>query len=119
MGARMRSFKFVALLALSVACAKKPPVEAEAPPAAAPPPAEAQKSVQPAVTPPAETLASDTPKTTIAGNTFIAPAGWSIAVRGPATILAPPEGDSEIALVDVQAKDADEAMKLAWSAYGE
>ena len=31
-------------------------------------------------------LAADTPKTTVAGNTFIAPAGWSVTVRGPATI---------------------------------
>ena len=34
-----------------------------------------------------ERLAADTPKTTVEGNAFIAPAGWSVAVRGPATIL--------------------------------
>ena len=39
----------------------------------------------------AERLTADTPRTTVAGNTFIAPAGWSIAVRGPATVLEPPE----------------------------
>src|SRR5437762_1826958 len=64
-----------------------------------------------------ERLAADTPKTTVAGNTFIAPAGWSIWVQGPATILETPEGDSSLALVDVKAKDADEALDLAWKAY--
>ena len=64
-----------------------------------------------------ETLSADTPRTTVAGNTFIAPGGWSIEVRGPATILEPPEGGSHIALVDVQAKDADAAVAAAWAAY--
>jgi len=65
----------------------------------------------------AENLAADTPSTTVAGNTFIAPAGWVIEVRGPATILTPPEGESHIALVDVPAKDADAAVAAAWAAY--
>jgi len=63
-------------------------------------------------------LAADTPQTTVAGNTFIAPAGWSVTVRGPATILEPPEGgDSAIALVDVTAPDSDAAVAAAWKAY--
>ena len=65
----------------------------------------------------ADALKADTPKTTVAGNTFIAPADWSVSVRGPATILASPEGDSWIALVDVQAKDADSAVAAGWTAY--
>jgi CubicO group peptidase (beta-lactamase class C family) len=64
-----------------------------------------------------ERLAVDTPKTTVAGNTFIAPAGWGVTVREPATILEPPESDSYLALVDVQAKDADAAVAAAWKAY--
>ena len=48
----------------------------------------------------ATTLSTDTPKTTVEGATFIAPAGWSIEVKGPATILTAPEGDSRIALVE-------------------
>jgi CubicO group peptidase (beta-lactamase class C family) len=69
---------------------------------------------------PAEKLAADTAKTTTEGNTFTAPAGWSIAVRGPATILEAPEGGSFIALVDVKAADAadsDAAVAAAWKAY--
>jgi len=64
-----------------------------------------------------EQLTADTPKQTTAGATFIAPAGWTLSVRGPATILAPPEGDSHIALVDVRAPTADSAVALAWAAY--
>ena len=66
-----------------------------------------------------EKLAADTPKTTVLGNTFIAPAGWSVSVRGPATILEVPEGGSWIVLVDVEAKDAEAALAAAWAAYKE
>src|SRR5262245_5565486 len=64
-----------------------------------------------------EHLAADTPKQTVEGATFIAPADWTYSVRGPATILAAPEGDSHIALVDVRAPGADSAVALAWAAY--
>ncbi|HEY6548899.1 MAG TPA: serine hydrolase domain-containing protein [Vicinamibacteria bacterium] len=64
-----------------------------------------------------ETLSADTPRTTVGGNKFIAPAGWTIEVRGQATTLAPPEGGSHIALVDVKAKDAEAAVAAAWAAY--
>jgi len=64
-----------------------------------------------------EKLSADTPKTTALGNTFIAPAGWSVAVRGPATIVEAPEGDSRIVIVDVRAKDADAAVAAGWAAY--
>ena len=64
-----------------------------------------------------EHLTADAPKQTTAGATFIAPAGWTVSVRGPATILAAPEGDSHIALVDVRAPTADSAIALAWAAY--
>jgi CubicO group peptidase (beta-lactamase class C family) len=67
--------------------------------------------------PSGERLSADTPKTTVAGNTFIAPAEWTVSVRGPATILEPPEGGSAIALVDVTASDADAAVAAAWKAY--
>lgn len=64
-----------------------------------------------------ERLAADTPRTTVQGNTFLAPAGWSVRVKGPATILEAPEGDSWLALVDVPGKDADAALAAAWAAY--
>ena len=64
-----------------------------------------------------EHLTADTPKQTALGATFIAPANWTFSVRGPATILTAPEGDSHIALVDVRAPSADSAVALAWAAY--
>ena len=64
----------------------------------------------------AEPLPADTPGTTVLGDSFIAPKGWDVTVRGPATILEAPEGDSRIALVDVKAKDVDAALAAAWSA---
>ncbi len=67
--------------------------------------------------PAAERLAADTPKTTVLGNTFIAPAEWTVSVKGPATILEAPEGGSWIALVDVTAADSDAALAAAWKAY--
>src|SRR5262252_4164964 len=60
-------------------------------------------------------LASDTVRTTAAGATFVAPAGWWIETRGN-TIILTPEGDSRLALVDVEEKDADAAVKSAWMA---
>src|SRR5438094_7362682 len=64
-----------------------------------------------------EHLTADTRKQTVAGASFIAPADWTFSVRDPATILAAPEGDSRIALVDVRAPSADSAVALAWAAY--
>ena len=66
---------------------------------------------------PAERISADTPKTTVNGNTFVAPKDWSLAVKGQATILDAPEGGSWIALVDVSAKSDDEALAEAWKAY--
>ncbi|MEJ2548620.1 MAG: serine hydrolase [Gemmatimonadota bacterium] len=66
---------------------------------------------------PPERLTADTPMQTVEGASFLAPSGWTVSVRGPATILEVPEGDSRIALVDVQAPDADSAVALAWKAY--
>jgi CubicO group peptidase (beta-lactamase class C family) len=64
-----------------------------------------------------EHLTTDTPKSTVGGTTFVAPADWNFSVRGIATIVEPPEGDSHIALVDVRAPSADSAVALAWVAY--
>ena len=65
-----------------------------------------------------EGLAADTPRTTRDGNSFIAPAGWSLRTIGPAVILTAPEGGSSIALIDVAAaKDADAAVEAAWLVY--
>jgi CubicO group peptidase (beta-lactamase class C family) len=113
----MRTALLGGLLILA-SCSSAQPLPVEAPPAPAP-------SAAPAVPPPApaaetqapQVLAADTPETTVLGATFIAPAGWTLSVRGPATILGAPEGGSQIALIDVRASDADAAVAAAWAAY--
>ena len=74
-------------------------------------------ALAPAIGATTEPLLTDSAKTTVEGNTFIAPAGWSITTRGPATILEAPEGDSHIAFIDVRAPNADAAVAAAWQAY--
>ena len=69
--------------------------------------------IQAATTQEPEKLSADAPKTTVLGNAFIAPKDWSIRVKGPATILEAPEGDSWVALVDVEAKTQDAALAAA------
>src|SRR5262245_42866651 len=99
----MRAPRLALLLLLACSSAPTKPTQ-PAPPAPgtagpAPAPAPAPGTQPPAPAPVTkERLAADTPKTTVAGNTFLAPAGWTIHVQGPATILEPPEGDSRIAL---------------------
>ena len=79
--------------------------------------ASAQPAINAASPQSSEKLSADAPKTTVRGNAFIAPKDWSIRVKGPATILEAPEGDSWVALVDVEAKTQDEALAAAWRAY--
>ena len=107
----------LSILALALACESAQPASPAAP----------KETTAPAPTPPAaapaapatpvEHIVTDTPRTTVSGNRFVAPGGWTLSVRGPATILAPPESEAHIALIDVQANDADAAVKAAWAAY--
>ena len=54
----------------------------------------------------------------MAGNAFVAPAAWTLRVRGAGTILEAPEGGSFVAIYDLaEAKDADDAVAQAWAAY--
>src|SRR5262245_26050691 len=117
------AFAVMALAGLLSGCKREsssaahPPASSQgatAKPTSAPAPAPAPAPVP---APAVERMASDTPRTTTKGATFIAPAGWSVRVSGPATILEPPEGQSAIALVDVAAPSADAAVAAAWKAY--
>ena len=105
------------VLAALVACSSPARVAPPAPPTTATPPPHAPVAEQVAAAVNKETVTADTPRTTVAGNTFVVPAGWAVWVTGPATIVEAPEGDSRIALVDVAAKSAEEALELAWAAY--
>lgn len=62
-------------------------------------------------------LAADTAATTAAGTSFTAPADWRLTDRTSLRLLDPPEGDSHLAVVDVQAPDAAAALAAAWAAY--
>ena len=108
---------FAAVTPLAAGPAVQPAATADpvAPPAGDTP--AARPAAAGSAAPGARLLTADTPLSTVTGNTFVAPAGWSVSVRGPATILEAPEHDSWIALVDVMAKDADAAIAAAWAAY--
>src|ERR1051325_9202981 len=106
----MRAF---CTLLLVVACHEAaPPAPPRAPVTA--PTAPVAKKPPPLATPKAERLAARPPRATVEGATFIAPAGWSLTVRGPATILETPEAGSRIALIDVHAQSADAASRSAF-----
>jgi CubicO group peptidase (beta-lactamase class C family) len=64
-----------------------------------------------------ERVASDTPRTTPGGATFTVPNGWAISQGKNMVVLDPPEPDTHIAIVDVQAADAKAAVAAAWAAY--
>jgi CubicO group peptidase (beta-lactamase class C family) len=64
-----------------------------------------------------ERLAAEAKRSTPAGATYLAPAGWSIRGGPSMVVLEPPETDSHLAMVDVHAADANAAVAAAWSAY--
>ena len=64
-----------------------------------------------------ERLEADTRRTTVAGNSFVAPGGWTIRQKGNATILEAPEGGSFVAIFDASAPDAEAALAAAWQTY--
>jgi CubicO group peptidase (beta-lactamase class C family) len=102
--------------ALALVLCAGPAVAADPPPASPPAASPTASGTSPPRTS-TERLAADAPRATVAGNTFIAPLGWTLGVRGPATVLEAPEGGSFIVLVDVTAADADAAVAAAWAAY--
>ncbi len=65
----------------------------------------------------AKTVSGDTPWADTDGNTFIVPDGWKVSSADAMTLLAPPEGDSHIALVDASAPTSEAALAIAWKAY--
>jgi CubicO group peptidase (beta-lactamase class C family) len=82
---------------------------AQAQPAAAPSPA-AAASASPVV--------ADTPETLPSGGTFTLPRDWSLK-SGPGWVDArPPEGDSDLVIVEVEAaKDGPDAAAKAWAVF--
>ncbi|SJZ75056.1 CubicO group peptidase, beta-lactamase class C family [Enhydrobacter aerosaccus] len=62
-------------------------------------------------------LTADTAATTPAGASFTAPAGWRLTEHTSLRMLEPPEGDSSLVIVDVQAADATAALSAGWKAW--
>lgn len=64
-----------------------------------------------------EPLAADTPLAMASGATFTAPIGWRVGSTPNKNVLEPPEADSHLALLDVQATDAAAAVAEGWARY--
>lgn len=65
-----------------------------------------------------EAVTADTPRKTSAGASFTQPKDWFSATDGRVIVLRAPEGDLEIAIVEVgAAQDAQDAAATAWSLY--
>ena len=63
-------------------------------------------------------VTADTPGKTAAGTTYTQPKSWTAATRGQATVLAAPEGNLSVVVVNVgAAADAQAAAAKAWSLY--
>jgi len=62
-------------------------------------------------------VAADSPRITPGGTSFKVPSEWSIATGKNIVVLQPPEPDTHIAIVDVPASDARNAVSAAWAAY--
>lgn len=76
--------------------------------------AQAQSAAPPA----GPALAADTPSKTPSGATFTAPKEWSLRTSSTFVVIAAPEGDTNIAIVDVPtAADAGAAVAAAWKLY--
>jgi CubicO group peptidase (beta-lactamase class C family) len=62
-------------------------------------------------------LTANTPLTTTSGATFTAPLDWNVTSSPSMSVLDPPEADSHLALIDVQAPDAAAAVAAGWARY--
>jgi CubicO group peptidase (beta-lactamase class C family) len=61
---------------------------------------------------------ADTPQTAPSGATFTLPKGWTSEGHGAVVVLAPPESDTRVAIVDAPgAADAKAAAAAAWGLY--
>jgi CubicO group peptidase (beta-lactamase class C family) len=62
-------------------------------------------------------LIANTPLTTTSGATYTAPLDWNVTSSPGMSVLEPPEADSHLALIDVQALDAATAVAAGWARY--
>lgn len=60
---------------------------------------------------------SDTHQVTRGGATFALPQGWAIVRQPEFAELSPPESTAQVALIELDAKSAEEAVAAAWKIY--
>ncbi|SFK53312.1 serine hydrolase domain-containing protein [Lysobacter sp. cf310] len=73
--------------------------------------------IAPATSTQAGVLREDAWNRTVSGVRYITPAGWTAQAQGPAIVMRTPTEDARIALVDVVAHTAEEAVASAWRHY--
>jgi hypothetical protein len=66
---------------------------------------------------PQDSGSKDTPQVTVAGVTFVTPAGWSVSSDSTAISALAPEGDTHVVVLDEKASDAATAVSQAWATY--
>jgi len=104
----VRGLGCVLVASIAWACESRPAaLDHQQPPAAA----AAAQSATP------QPIAADTAIATSGGSTFTAPGGWSMVTADSMILLQTPEPDSHVAVVDVHASSADEAVAAAWKIY--
>jgi CubicO group peptidase (beta-lactamase class C family) len=115
---RRQQLSSVAFVALLLACSGR-----VAPSAAGPAGA---RHLLPAVVSPAEPhdvadkpelIVIDSPRETVGGVRYIAPAGWASVVQGALIVLTAQEGDSHVAIFESTAAEPDTAVAEAWALY--
>ena len=79
--------------------------------------AAASGRADPALADDAQVLQEDAWDRTVSGVRFITPAGWNAETSGRRILMQVPTDDARIALLDVDAGTADQAMAKAWKLY--
>ncbi|MEF9977158.1 MAG: serine hydrolase domain-containing protein [Thermomonas sp.] len=79
--------------------------------------AAASGRADPALPNDAQVLQEDAWGRTVSGVRFITPAGWSAETSGRRILMQVPADDARIAIVDVHAGTAEQAITAAWNAY--
>lgn len=65
----------------------------------------------------AETVRTESPRTTASGVAYVAPAGWNIETRNSLVDVEAPERGTHVVIVDVQTPDVEAAVQKAWETY--
>ena len=73
---------------------------------------------EPAVAQGAQALQEDAWGRTVSGVRYITPAGWIAERAGTAVLMRTPAGDARMAIIDVEAGTAEQAIARAWEDYG-